>query len=567
MSIRFKFRSSLNFDTVEIGDRPSIPLGELRAKILRGKVTQQQQQGFDLVFSDAVSGLEYKGDDSQIPSGSSVIVKRVPCGNPPSDLLPIQAVKEVRMKESPNLNPGNGPSDEFYDFGADLCSMPDPNFPDFNLGIDENNFTGNKEEEVAGSRLDCHKRDLNGLSQAIPRGVNQSGNERNTLPRVQEQMKLNKLPTSNFLALQSTNLPLELKCALCTTFFKEAVMIPCCQHSFCEKCIRQELTENGRCPKCFSSKCNIDNLLPNLSLRQAIEHFLESQMLETDLEKAMQKYVPDGESGIHGKDVSCAFTVVPRELELPQSSCATGKGSNQVFIEAFYEQQHQRNVPYGNPGNRGFQGENQPVMPEATNVQDEAAKSHFCFAGRIYNLNGATDSNTTRKGGFWMDSGGDRNLCGLGGHRKVNSDTGSTIFVFMEQSRFGIGKGFTEFMQKIFIQGPRNCYTCGSPDHLMRDCPISNPNPVFQPGMPGYAPPYWNASSLPPFRPYANMYNNPAMMPFNASMPSAWPWVGLMTVSVIFKLTLAKIIYADLDTKCILQWEYENGQYGTPSPS
>ncbi|KAL0394226.1 UNVERIFIED_CONTAM: hypothetical protein Slati_4388800 [Sesamum latifolium] len=330
------------------------------------------------------------------------------------------------------------------------------------------------------SRLDCHKHDLNGLSQAIPGGVNQSGNERNTLPRVEEQMKLNMLPTSNFLALQSTNLPFELKCSLCTTFFKEAVMIPCCQHSFCEKCIRQELTENGRCPKCFSSKCTIDNLLPNLSLRQAIEHFLESQMLETDLEKAMQKYVPDGESGIHGKDVSCAFTVVPRELELPQSSCATGKGSNQVFMEAFYEQQHQRNVPYGNPSNRGFQGENQPVMPQATNVQDEA------------------DSNTTRKGGFWMDSGGgDRNLCGLGGHRK----------------------------------GLRNCYTCGSPDHLMRDCPISNPNPVFQPGngafhggMPGYAPPYWNATSLPPFRPYANMYNNPAMMPFNASMVPVSPF-------------------------------------------
>ncbi|KAL0330502.1 UNVERIFIED_CONTAM: hypothetical protein Sradi_5036900 [Sesamum radiatum] len=74
----------------------------------------------------------------------------------------------------------------------------------------------------------------------------------------------------------------------------------------------------------------------------------------------------------------------------------------------------------------------------------------------------------------------------------------------MEQSRFGIGQGFAEFMQKIFMQGLRNCYTCGSPDHLMRDCPISNQNPVFQPGngafhggMPGYAPPYWNASSLP----------------------------------------------------------------------
>lgn len=57
MSIRFKFRSSVNFDTVEIGNRASISVGDLRAKILRGKFSQHQQQGFDLIFSDAVSGL------------------------------------------------------------------------------------------------------------------------------------------------------------------------------------------------------------------------------------------------------------------------------------------------------------------------------------------------------------------------------------------------------------------------------------------------------------------------------------------------------------------------------
>lgn len=45
----------MNFDTVEIGNRASISIGELRSRILRG--VSQQQQGFDLVFSDAVSGL------------------------------------------------------------------------------------------------------------------------------------------------------------------------------------------------------------------------------------------------------------------------------------------------------------------------------------------------------------------------------------------------------------------------------------------------------------------------------------------------------------------------------
>lgn len=37
-------------------------------------------------------------------------------------------------------------------------------------------------------------------------------------------------------ALVDVNLPSELKCSICKLFFKEAVMIPCCPHSFCEKC-------------------------------------------------------------------------------------------------------------------------------------------------------------------------------------------------------------------------------------------------------------------------------------------------------------------------------------------
>lgn len=55
------------------------------------------------------------------------------------------------------------------------------------------------------------------------------------------------------------------------------------------------LIEKGRCPKCFSSKCNVGDLLPNLSLRYAIDHFLDSQMLDPALEEnGMQNYVPGG---------------------------------------------------------------------------------------------------------------------------------------------------------------------------------------------------------------------------------------------------------------------------------
>ena len=56
--------------------------------------------------------------------------------------------------------------------------------------------------------------------------------------------------------------------------------------------IRQELVEKTRCPKCFSNKCKVKDLLQNLSRRQEIEHFLESQMLMAGSENAFNKYVP-----------------------------------------------------------------------------------------------------------------------------------------------------------------------------------------------------------------------------------------------------------------------------------
>ncbi|KAI3701801.1 hypothetical protein L6452_27153 [Arctium lappa] len=80
MSIRFKFRSSVNFDTLEIdGHKPYISVGELRTEIMcQKKLNNVSHKDFDLVFSDALTGQEYNDDRFEIPSGSSVIVKRVP---------------------------------------------------------------------------------------------------------------------------------------------------------------------------------------------------------------------------------------------------------------------------------------------------------------------------------------------------------------------------------------------------------------------------------------------------------------------------------------------------------
>lgn len=52
------------------------------------------------------------------------------------------------------------------------------------------------------------------------------------------------------------------------------------------------LVEKARCPKCFSSKCRVEDLLPNVSLRQAIEHFLESQGLSSGSGNVFPRYAP-----------------------------------------------------------------------------------------------------------------------------------------------------------------------------------------------------------------------------------------------------------------------------------
>lgn len=52
------------------------------------------------------------------------------------------------------------------------------------------------------------------------------------------------------------------------------------------------LVEKAQCPKCSSTKCRVEDLLPNLSLRQAIDHFLESQILLSGSDDAFHRYAP-----------------------------------------------------------------------------------------------------------------------------------------------------------------------------------------------------------------------------------------------------------------------------------
>ncbi|XP_027180500.1 E3 ubiquitin ligase PARAQUAT TOLERANCE 3-like [Coffea eugenioides] len=500
MSIRFKFRSSVNFDSVDIDGRPSISVRELRFKIIRHK-NLNICQDFDLVFSDAPSGKEYDDDNFQIPSGSSVIIKRVPARTAPSAMEPIDAVRSTVGKGSYPQIQVMDQMDECNVFEADVSPVPTAILTGSDLEVDKNKCGNGAKANITGLRSGRPK--LESDDQPIPRGFHVSGNKGKAVEEqrvgketVEERTKLEKLLDPNSTAVLDTGLPSELKCFLCNTYFKHAVMIPCCQHSFCEKCIRQELVEKTRCPKCFSNKCKVKDLLPNLSLRQAIEHFLESRMLMAGSENAFNKYVPDGESGIQGKDASCAVTVIQREPELPHSPSATGKGSNQVIAESFYGSIMRRNASFG-PSELNFNNLAAGRQSAAPTKQKGVNLVHTLPQNHVFD---EADSTHDRKRGWWVE-GGDRNFQATGRHIKN--------------------------------QGYRTCYMCGSPDHLFRDCPASSgPHPMLQTGpgivqggVPGYASSYWNGAACAPVRPFPNIYCSPAMMTFNASLVPVSPYV------------------------------------------
>ncbi|KAK9274001.1 hypothetical protein L1049_018815 [Liquidambar formosana] len=557
MAIRFKFRSSVNFDSVDIEGRPSISVRDLRSKIVHHK-NLNISQDLDLVFSDAVTGQEYGDENFQIPSGSSIIIKRVPAGSAHSAVVAhIDSVENLGIKDTKFVNAigshcANVEMDNFDDFGVDLCPVPEETLSNSDLEIDnKNNCISVAKTNIKIPRCPepptlCQKLETSEISETIPRvlpsnhahgGIEGNASKMELKLKVEEHNKLEIVVNTNPPSLQNTDLPSELKCSLCNTFFKEAVMIPCCQHSFCAKCIHTVLVEKARCPKCSSTKCRVEDLLPNVSLRQAIDHFLESQILISGSDNAFGRYAPDGESGIQAKDISCAVTVLQREPDLLHSPSATGKGSNQIMAESAYELPLRNNVSVGGTascinhlgsgkslksarslhnikqinGERDgfthlagfksgpqdlvavsdFQGENQPITLPQTHVHEEA------------------DSTIKKKRGLWVNIAG--------------RDRG-----FMETGRLK--------------KGDRACYMCGSTDHLIRDCPAAaSPHPMLQTGntmfpgaMPGYVSPYWNGAPYPHIRPFANVYGSPGMMPFNATMIPGAPFAVPSYVTSIY---------------------------------
>lgn len=76
MSVHYKFKSSLDFDTVTF-DGLHISVGDLKKNILQQKKIGKGAE-FDLQITNAQTKEVYTADDFLIPKNTSVIVARVP---------------------------------------------------------------------------------------------------------------------------------------------------------------------------------------------------------------------------------------------------------------------------------------------------------------------------------------------------------------------------------------------------------------------------------------------------------------------------------------------------------
>ncbi|MQL73656.1 hypothetical protein Taro_005996 [Colocasia esculenta] len=322
--------------------------------------------------------------------------------------------------------------------------------------------------------------------------------------------------------MPSMDLPTELQCSLCNKIFKEAVMIPCCQHS-----IRTALVDKGCCPKCSSTKCRIEDLLPNLSLRHAIELFLEAQIPILGLDKVTPRYAPDGESGIQAKEASCALSIRQLEHTLPESPSLTGKGSNKVVTEPTCESLTGMKRMAPGTGSSTFRLDG-----------DKPAKS-IILLHKDRRLDEKDDGHDSKHMPCFEQHGNFIKLSqSVPQKEEATSTTKKKKGLFATSADAG---GTTTFPPSRLKKGERNCFMCGSPDHLIRDCPAaSNPyqflqtgNAAFHGGMPAYGAAYWHNNSFPYMRPYANMYGTPGMLPFDPSIKSVPPF-GISYMSPMY---------------------------------
>lgn len=280
MSVHYKFKSTLNFDTITF-DGLHISVGDLKREIV-----QQKRLGkiidFDLQITNAQSKEEYKDDGVLIPKNTTLIISRIPIAHPTKKGWEPPAAENAFSSAPAKQD----------NFNMDLSKMQGTEedkiqamMMQSTVDYDPKTYHRIKGQSQVGevpASYRCNKCKKSGhwiKNCPFVGGKDQQEVKRNTgIPRsFRDKPDAAENESADFVlpAVQNQEIPEDLICGICRDIFVDAVMIPCCGSSFCDDCVRTSLleSEDSECPDCKEKNCSPGSLIPNRFLRNSVNAF------------------------------------------------------------------------------------------------------------------------------------------------------------------------------------------------------------------------------------------------------------------------------------------------------
>ncbi|XP_033150691.1 E3 ubiquitin-protein ligase RBBP6 [Drosophila busckii] len=293
MSVHYKFKSTLHFDTITF-DGLHISVADLKKEIVLqkrlGKVID-----FDLQITNAQSKEEYKDDNFLIPKNTTLIISRIPIANPIKKGWDVQndvAISNAIISKQENLNMDLSKMEGSEEEKIQAMMMQST------AEYDPKTYHRIKGQSQMGevpSSYRCNKCKKGGhwiknclftsskdqLEVKRNTGIPRSFRGKNEILSDQETSKF-KIPIEN-----DQDIPEDLICGICRNIFVDAVMIPCCGSSFCDDCVRNALleSEENECPDCKEKSCSPGSLIPNRFLRNSVNVFKNESGLKLGVHK------------------------------------------------------------------------------------------------------------------------------------------------------------------------------------------------------------------------------------------------------------------------------------------
>uniref|UniRef100_A0A0A1XQR7 E3 ubiquitin-protein ligase RBBP6 n=1 Tax=Zeugodacus cucurbitae TaxID=28588 RepID=A0A0A1XQR7_ZEUCU len=281
MSVHYKFKSALDFDTVTF-DGLNISVGDLKKAIIHqkrlGKVTD-----FDLQITNAQTKEEYQDDSALIPKNTSLIIARIPISQPKKawNTQNIEKAQQTRVisrgdANSLDLSKMKGSEeDKIFEMMIQSTADYDPK--------SYHRIRGHSQIGDVPPTYRCNRCKKTGhwiKNCPYTLGKEHSDIKRNTgIPRSfldkDDKETSADFPEPKVSIEKKKEIPDDLICSICKDLFVDAVMIPCCGSSFCDDCVRSALleSEDNECPDCKEKGCSPGSLIPNRFLRNSVNAF------------------------------------------------------------------------------------------------------------------------------------------------------------------------------------------------------------------------------------------------------------------------------------------------------